>query len=120
LQQIKGVGYKIALLALQYAFYKVDISVFDITVIAMNVFSPVTKQGILVDLHVQNWAHFLGMIDIASSEDAEYVHVQLQKKLHQDYWELLNTTFGCLGQINANDIIQQQKIIAKFMANYLN
>ena len=46
-------------------------------------------------------------------KNPEYVCVQITKKLTKDYWEQLST-FGCLGQTIAYDIISQQKVCSLF------
>jgi len=50
---------------------------------------PVIFQGILLDIHVQNWVKFLGMIDYSSAKNAEYICKPLQRKLPIDYWEAI-------------------------------
>ena len=68
-------------------------------------------QGILVDIHIQKWVQFLGMIDFSNAKKPEYVCQLLERKIPKDYWEQLNTTFGCLSQIIANNIIAESVVM---------
>jgi len=66
LLMIRGVGHKIALLTLQYAFNKIQVR----DLVGISIFIFITHQaifqGIPVDIHVQNWVKFLGMIDYSN------------------------------------------------------
>jgi len=68
-----------------------------------------------VDVHVQNWVHFLGMIDIAGSKNLEYVHV----KIPQDYWEQLNTTLVVLVKLLPMILFHNKTFMIYFKVNYL-
>jgi len=45
------------------------------------------------------------------SKKPEYVHHLLERKIPKDYWEQFNTTFGCLSQIIANNIIPESVVM---------
>ena len=52
---------------------------------------------------------FLGMIDFSNAK--KYVCQLLKRKIPRDYWEQFNTTFGCLSQIIANNIIPESVVM---------
>jgi len=51
------------------------------------------------------------MIDFNNAKKPEYVRQLLERKIPKDYWEQFNTTFGCLSQIIANNIIPESVVM---------
>jgi len=49
------------------------------------------------------------MIDYSNAKNPEYA--LLQRKIPKDYWEQFKTTFGCLSQIIANNIIPESVVM---------
>ena len=81
---IKGVGHKIALLTLQYALNKIELSLFTSLKYFVLLLTWVIFQGIPVDIHVQNWVKFLSMIDYSNAKQPEYVCWLLEGKIPKD------------------------------------
>jgi len=53
--------------------------------------------------------------DYFSNEKTEYVCKLLERNIPKDYWEQLNTTFGCLLQIIANNIIPESAMMGTLL-----
>jgi len=106
LLMIRGVGHKIALLTLQYAFNKIQVR----DLVGISIFIFITHEAFLGH---SGWYSCPKFGEISRNDWVFQCKVlsTIGKKNPQDYWEQFNITFGCISQIIANNIIPESVVM---------